>query len=65
MRSEEITIDVKARGLDKVTQQMQDLHDAMSTPQVLIRNCENCTFNIHPSQMIITNGDEEEECDEE
>ena len=61
MRTEEITIDVKAKGLDKVTQQLQDLHDTMSTPQVLIRNCENCVFNIHPSQTTIITGDDEEE----
>lgn len=64
-RREEITIEVRTKGIDKAREQIQELSDAMNTPQFTIRNCERCTFNIYPSQTWIVDRDEEEEEREE
>ena len=65
-RREEITIEVRTKGIDKAREQIQELSDAMNTPQFTIRNCESCTFNIYPSQKwIIDRDDDEEEESEE
>lgn len=60
-KNNEITIDVKTNGLDKLTQQMEALSDAMRNPQVVVRNCEHCEINIHPSQTVIITGPDESE----
>lgn len=60
-RREEITIEVRTKGIDKAREQIQELSDAMNTPQFTIRNCECCTFNIYPSQTWIIDGDDDEE----
>lgn len=55
----EVVLEVKAEGVDKVTRQLQDLKDALNTPQFEIRNCENCTFNVYPSQTVIIEENDE------
>lgn len=65
-RREEITLEIRTKGIDKAREQIQELSDAMNTPQFTIRNCESCTFNIYPSQTwIIDRDDDEEEESEE
>ena len=38
----------------------QTTHDSFP-PQVQIKNCRDCTFHIHPSQIQMTEGESEDE----
>ena len=51
--SNDMTIEVKTEGLEEATEQIEDLSDALNCfpPQVQIRNCRDCVFNIYPSQI--------------
>ena len=53
MREDTLKINVEAEGIDETTEKMEALVDVMDgfPPQVMIKNCKDCTINIHPSQM--------------
>lgn len=52
----ELTIDVKANtdGLDEAIDKVGELSELIAdmAPQVSIRNCRGCTFNIYPSRTV-------------
>lgn len=52
MREDTLKINVEAEGIDETTEKMEALVDVMDgfPPQVTIKNCRDCTFNIYPSQ---------------
>lgn len=52
MKEDTIKINVEAEGIDETTEKMEALVDVMDgfPPQVTIKNCKDCTFNIYPSQ---------------
>lgn len=50
-RNDKITIDVEAKGLEELTEQAEDLRDAISTaPRVLIKNPRDCTITVDASE---------------
>lgn len=59
-----ILIQAKTEGFEEATQKVEALADAYDgfPAQVTIRNCNNCTFNIYPSQtkLLEYNGGEDE-----
>lgn len=56
-----INIEVKADGIEEVTEKVQQLSDAVAAfpAQVMIKNCRDCTFNIYPGQTMFV-GDKDE-----
>lgn len=58
-----IEIEVATKGVEEATTELQDLTDALSNmpTQVVVRNCRDCVINIHPSQMVVTGGDQNED----
>lgn len=54
MRMEDMKIKVTAEteGIDEATDEIHELSDALMEfpPNVMIKNCNYCTFNIYPSQ---------------
>lgn len=50
----EINIDVNTKGMDETIEKTEQLADALGDfpPQVTIKYAKNCTFNIHPSQIL-------------
>ncbi len=67
MNNDQITIDVKAEGIEEVTEELQSLSDAVGAfpANVMIRNCKNCTFNIYPGQTMIMDADLDKEDQEQ
>lgn len=53
MRKEKMEIEVEMPGLDEGIEKIETLSDVMSgfPGQVSISRCENCEFNIYPSQV--------------
>ena len=53
MRKEKMEIEVEMPGLDEGIEKIEALSDVMSgfPGQVSISRCENCEFNIYPSQV--------------
>lgn len=50
-RNDKITIDVEAKGLEELTEQAEELRDAISTaPRVLIKNPRDCTITVDGSE---------------
>lgn len=50
-RNDKITIDVEAKGLEELTEQVEDLRDAISTaPRVLIKNPRDCTITVNEAE---------------
>lgn len=47
-----VAIDVEVNGADEAVEKIDALADAMQNfqPQVVIRNCRDCEFEIYPSQ---------------
>lgn len=62
-RRNQIEIDVKTNGIEEATEKVEALADAYDSfpPQVQIKNCRDCTFHIHPSQIKMTEGESEDE----
>ena len=52
MKEDTYKINIEAEGIDETTEKMEALVDVMDgfPPQVTIKNCRDCTFNIYPSQ---------------
>lgn len=52
----EVKIKVETEGFEEAQQQVEVLADAYDgfPAQVTIKNCRDCTINIYPSQMKIT-----------
>lgn len=50
-----ILIKAKTEGFEEATQKVEALVDAYDgfPAQVTIKNCQNCTINIYPSQTKI------------
>ena len=51
----EVGIDVETSSLDEAVDKIGELSEltADMAPQVSIRNCCNCTFNIYPSRTVV------------
>ena len=51
----EVGVDVDASGLDDAIEKAGELSEltADMAPQVSIRNCRNCTFNIYSSRTTL------------
>ena len=51
----EVDIDVNTEQVEEATEKVDAFVDALSKtpPQVTIRGCRDCVFNIHPSQMMM------------
>lgn len=62
-RRNQIEIDVKTNGIEEATEKIEALADAYDSfpAQVQIKNCRDCTFHIHPSQIQMTEGESEDE----
>lgn len=62
-RRNQIEIDVKTNGFEEATEKVEALANAYDSfpPQVQIKNCRDCTFHIHPSQIQMTEGESEVE----
>jgi hypothetical protein len=62
-RRNQIEIDVKTNGFEEATEKVEALADAYDSfpPQVQIKNCRDCTFHIHPSQIQMTEAESEDE----
>ena len=47
-----IKVTAETEGIDEATDEIHELSDALMEfpPNVMIKNCNYCTFNIHPSQ---------------
>lgn len=47
-----VTLECETVGFDEATEKVEALVDAYDgfPPQVQIKGCRNCTFNIYPSQ---------------
>lgn len=62
-RRNQIEIDVKTNGFEEATEKIEALADAYDSflPQVQIKNCRDCTFHIHPSQIQMADGESEDE----
>ena len=56
MELEKVKIKVETEGFEEAQQQVEALADAYDgfPAQVTIKNCRDCTINIYPSQMKIT-----------
>ena len=54
-----IEINVETKGFEEATEQIETLAEAYDgfPAQVVIKNCRNCTFNIHPSQIQMKEGE--------
>ena len=52
MREDTIKIRCETEGFDEATEQVEALVEAYDgfPPQVQIKGCHDCTFNIYPSQ---------------
>lgn len=52
----EFKIKVETEGFEEAQEQVEALADAYDgfPAQVTIKNCRDCTINIYPSQMKIT-----------
>ena len=52
MREDTIKINVEAEGINETTEKLEALVDVMDgfSPQITIKNCRDCIFNIYPSQ---------------
>ena len=62
-RRNQIEIEVKSNGFEEATEKIEALADAYGSfpPHVQIKNCRDCTFHIHPSQIKMTVGEREDE----
>ena len=59
-----LKINAETEGFEEATQKVETLAEAYEgfPAQVTIKNCNHCTFNIHPSQTkFITTEEEEDE----
>ena len=65
MREDTIKINVEAEGIDETTEKMEALVDVMDgfPPQIMIKNCRDCAFNIYPSQTKMVEQTIEDEQD--
>lgn len=52
----DVKIKLETEGFEEAQEQVEALADAYDgfPAQVTIRNCRDCTINIYPSQMKIT-----------
>lgn len=59
----EVDIDVNTEQVEEATEKVDAFVDALSKtpPQVTIRGCRDCVFNIHPSQMMMYGGTDDDE----
>lgn len=57
-RTIEVGVAVDTEELDEALDKTSELGELMNdlAPQVSIRNCRGCTFNIYPSRMWIREG---------
>lgn len=64
MNLEENTVKIKCEteGFEEAQEEVEALVDAYDgfPAQVVIRNCRNCTINVHPSQTKIYELDKDE-----
>ena len=67
MKTDKIELEIETKGFEEATDKLQKMTDAMSNmpSQVVIRNCRDCVINVHPSQTIIGNFDDDEGNEEE
>lgn len=51
----EVGIAVDTEQVDEAIEKCGELSEVMGefSPQVVIRNCRDCTFNIYPSHTVI------------
>ena len=54
-----IKLKIETEGMDDLAEKVDELNDAFNefNSQVIIKRCENCTFNIYPSQTKICSVD--------
>ena len=66
MKTETLELDLVTKGIEEATDKMQELTDAMNNmpSQVVVRNCQNCSIALYPSQTIIADLDEKEKSEE-
>ena len=59
----EVDIDVNTEQVEEATEKVDAFVDVLSKapPQVTIRGCRDCVFNIHPSQMMMYGGTDDDE----
>lgn len=62
-RRSKIEIDVETNGFEEATEKVEALANAYDSfpPQVQIKNCRDCTFHIHSSQIQVPDGESEDE----
>lgn len=55
-----VKINCETEGFEEAQQKVEALVDAYDgfPPQVQIKNCQNCTINIYPSQTKIIEAEE-------
>lgn len=53
-----VGIDVDTSQVEKAIDEIGELSESVAdvAPQVTIRNCDNCTFNIYPSRTVVHEG---------
>lgn len=58
MRTDKLELEVEAKGLDAIKEEVDDLSDAINsfTSQVVIRGARDCVFNIYPNQTLFHYG---------
>ena len=67
MKTDEILIECKTKGLEEAKEQVDELVEAYDgfPAQVQIKHCHDCTINIYPSQTkMIEYGTEEKRTDD-
>lgn len=55
-------INVETEGFDEAIEKIEMLADAYDgfPAQLVIKNCRGCTINVHPSQVMIKRGKNDE-----
>lgn len=61
MAEANLKINCKTEGFDEAEERIEAVTELIGgfPPQVTIRNCNNCTFHIHPSQLIMKEREDE------
>ena len=59
----EVDIDVNTEQVEEATEKVDAFVDLLSKAPspVTIRGCRDCVFNIHPSQMMMYGGTDDDE----